>query len=306
MIQTRSLARRLGISFVLLAPVAVLLYGCGQGSAEPKLVEYQPSQTSTETSEKNSSAEPKIAETETVEASAVEEEKEGELSIADQAAEDVDAPAKSADNEIPVVPAEVTPAEKAADTNNVEQVADNVPKGQTANRVGDIKPLEIPGENPTIATSATSSEPREVKLLVPENSFQVEGPEKALRVSYDDLDLLKVLNMDPVSLDATKSFPKWLKDLDGKRIRLRGFMYPPYAHTDLGAFVLARDNEICCFGRNPKPYDVIQIVMRKDKKVDYIQNRPFDVVGTFHIDLLSYDDKKVDGLYLIDDAIVID
>src|SRR5690606_17315611 len=98
---------------------------------------------------------------------------------------------------------------------------------------------------------------------IPEREFRVEGPENALRVSYDDLDLLKVLNMDPVVPEAPELLPDWLKELDGKRIRIRGFMYPTFQDTGLRSFLLARDTQICCFGREPKLYDVFSIRMRE-------------------------------------------
>jgi hypothetical protein len=146
--------------------------------------------------------------------------------------------------------------------------------------------------------------PRKIELLVTQRDFTTEGPEGALRVSFDDLDLLKVLNMEPVPEDAVRHFPGWLKGLDGQRIRLRGFMYPTFESTGITQFVLARDNQICCFGRNPKVYDLVSIDMRPGKTTDYIQNRPFDVVGTFRIDLLAEGGKPL-GLYWIEDAVVI-
>lgn len=154
-------------------------------------------------------------------------------------------------------------------------------------------------------TEPQTPEPLEIKVLVPNNEFQEVGPENAVRVSYDDIDLLKVLNMDPVPADCMKYFPDWLKNLDGKRIRLRGFMYPPFQETDLPFFVLARDNAICCFGRDPKRYDVIDVTMRDGVTTDYIANRPFDVVGVFHI-APETSQGQLYQLYLIDDAIVIE
>ncbi len=193
--------------------------------------------------------------------------------------------------ESPAAPATTDDARPTDDTR--EQSGDDPP--------ADVQPETFPGDPRPPGTS----KPREVKLLVPDKKFRAEGPDGALRVSYDDLDLLKVLNMDPVSLDADKKMPKWLKDLDGKRIRLRGFMFPPFMNTGISVFVLARDTQICCFGRNPKPYDVIRVVMREGVTTDYIELRPFDVVGKFHIEMLSYDDEKVDGVYYIDDAVII-
>ena len=77
----------------------------------------------------------------------------------------------------------------------------------------------------------------------------------SLRISYDDIDLLKVLNMDPVPPDADEYMPEWLKDLDGTRIRIRGFMLPTAQSRGLKQFVLVRDNLECCFGPGAALFD---------------------------------------------------
>lgn len=146
--------------------------------------------------------------------------------------------------------------------------------------------------------------PREPQLLVPEKEFQRVPPGGALRVSYDDLDLLKVLNMDPVPVDCVDYFPDWLKSLDGARIRIRGFMIPPLRETGLPAFTLARDNQICCFGRDPKVYDVIPVQLKEGTTTDYIPNRPFDVVGRFVIRPQAFR-GQLENLYEIEDAEII-
>jgi|HubBroStandDraft_6_1064221.scaffolds.fasta_scaffold04212_2 hypothetical protein len=154
-----------------------------------------------------------------------------------------------------------------------------------------------------VPVSATSTD-RKVQLLVPERNFKTEGPEGAWRVSYDDIDLLKVLNMDPVPPNAATVMPAWLKGLEGKRIRIRGFMYPTFSQTGIHAFALARDNQICCFGRNPKIYDVFDVMLREGVTTNYLPNRPFDVVGVFHI-RPEEEAGKLFHLYDMDDATVI-
>lgn len=134
-------------------------------------------------------------------------------------------------------------------------------------------------------------------------TFSVEGPENAIRISFDDFDLLKVMNLDPVPPDAVGKLPKWLKALDGKRVRVRGFMYPPFQDTGIRGFVLARDNQICCFGRTPKEYDLVDTFLRKDVTTNYIQNRPFDVVGIFRI---KSEIEKFTAMYELEDAVVIE
>jgi hypothetical protein len=151
---------------------------------------------------------------------------------------------------------------------------------------------------------AAESGPLEIRLLVPEREFSRVDSGKSLRVSYDDLDLLKVLNMEPVPADCEKHFPDWLKALDGVQVRIRGFMIPPPRETDLPGFTLARDNQICCFGRDPKVYDVIPVFLKEGTTTDYIPNRPFDVVGKFFIRPDVYR-GELQNLYEIEDAEVI-
>jgi len=156
-----------------------------------------------------------------------------------------------------------------------------------------------------VAQEKSAGEPREVKILVKDRSFRRTSPENALLVNYDDIDLLKVMNMEPVTPEAPELMPDWLKNLDGKRIRIRGFMYPPFQQTGNEYFMLARDNQICCFGKNPKIYDLFPVIMREGVTADYILNRPFDVVGVFHINAESFD-GELERIYTIDDAIIID
>ena len=130
---------------------------------------------------------------------------------------------------------------------------------------------------------------------------------KAIRLSFDDLDLLKVLGVDkPIPLDVAESYPGWLKDLDGRRVRLRGFMYPPYEPDGIRKFALARDNEICCFGRDPLAYDILPVNLAEGVTTEYIQARPFDVIGTFHHDPFPSDvrDDDLMQLYSIDEATI--
>jgi hypothetical protein len=153
--------------------------------------------------------------------------------------------------------------------------------------------------------AAVALEPRETKLLIPEKSFQREGD--TIRLSYDDIDLLKVLNMEPVVKDAPDKFPQWLKDLEGQRIHLRGYMRPGELSEDLPFFVMARDMNACCFGPNTKPYDIIPVMMREGVTTDWIAWRPFDITGVFHIDVAMdfANEDKVEFLYYVDDAVIV-
>ena len=173
----------------------------------------------------------------------------------------------------------------------------------TVDEPTDVTGTGFPSALPTV------DEPREIKLLVPEKEFRTEGPDDAIRLTFEDLDLLKVLNMEPVPKNAPDYFPQWLKDLEGQRIRLRGYMRPDFGSENIRGFILARDTEACCYGPNTKSYHIIPTIMKDGTTTDYIHLRPFDVVGVFRIQVeeLTGDDGELEVafVYVIEDAEVI-
>lgn len=168
--------------------------------------------------------------------------------------------------------------------------------------------LSIPPAPPVavaLAEPTTSPFARQLELLIPEKTFTAEGPDGALRVSFDDVDLLKVLNADPVPLDVEQHLPAWLSGLNGKTVRIRGWMFPPPIERELPAFMFVRDNNICCFGRKALVYDKFGVRMRSGETTDYIQGRPFDVVGRMLV-RPRVEDGELIWLYMIEDAVVVD
>lgn len=159
-------------------------------------------------------------------------------------------------------------------------------------------PSGLSADDPAIAETP----PRPIELLIPEKSFKTE--KGALKVTFDDLDLLKVLGIEngvPVPSEAVDRMPSWMKGLEGQRIRIQGFMYPQFSDTGIPRFVFTRDTGVCCFGPNPTLYYLIDVRMKEGTTADYIENRRFEVVGTFRIQP-SGDGKTLDELYRIDDA----
>ncbi|MFQ5730607.1 MAG: hypothetical protein ACE5KM_01500 [Planctomycetaceae bacterium] len=157
---------------------------------------------------------------------------------------------------------------------------------------------------PTPNGAKPSASGRVPRVLIARKTFQVEGPEGAVRVTYDDIDLLKVLNMDPVTPAAPKMMPAWLKNLSGKKVRIRGFMSPAFQQTGITNFLMGRDNKACCFPGRAKVYDLFPVKLRKGVTTNYIQNRPFDVVGTFYVKPWI-EDGRVYQVYQLEDAVVV-
>lgn len=302
---------RIGWNVAAVAVLSIALTGCGDGvdSAgyevildQPETAPSIPAGSAEVTLTETANAAPGPGATELPEKPEDTVEQPAEVQLADNDS-GPNAPIAEPGESVAAPPnAEGTAEEPNGDDSaNAEESGTNgVPAADSASRTADASDPASPQKS----TDAKEKQPRIVTLLIPDKDFKTEGKgdEKALRVSFDDFDLLKVLNMEPVTEDAPSKMPKWLKDLDGKRIRVRGFMFPPFEEENIRAFTLARDNQICCFGRNPLVYDLVDVFMRKGEATDYIQNRPFDVIGVFHIG-----DSIIPGeLYSMDDAVVID
>lgn len=142
-----------------------------------------------------------------------------------------------------------------------------------------------------------------VEPLVPEPEFRRERG-GALRVTFDDLDLNRVIGIDRPTVDTPADLPPWFGDLEGRRIRVRGFMKPFEFSTGLIGFTFVRDNGVCCFGPMAKLYDKIQVRLREGTSTDFIDNKPFDVEGVFRIEPTGFRDELL-YFYHLDDAIIL-
>lgn len=174
---------------------------------------------------------------------------------------------------------------------------------------GNSPELASPTSPPVVQVAATlplgaelPAGAREIKLLVPDKKFATEKKLKALRMSFDDIDLLRILNMEPVVANAADHLPPWLKELDGKRVVLRGWMFPVEVNSGIRKFLFTRDNGTCCFGPNAKIYDKIGVDLRKGLTVDYISSKPFDVAGTLRIDPYLNEEGRLEMLYRLENA----
>ena len=188
-------------------------------------------------------------------------------------------------------------------------VTDTVPKDQVIPPPGDTGANDLIDNTDVTAAAdvslAGSAEPESqtIKLLIPDRKFRKEG--NALRTSFDDIDLLKALNMDPVPVDAADYFPDWLKKLNGAHVRIRGYMRPGFEAEDITEFLFVRDNGECCYGPLPKIYDMIAVQLAEGESTDLIEGIPFDVEGTMRIDPHA-DDVELYGLFFIDSGVIIE
>ncbi|QDT01810.1 hypothetical protein K227x_01780 [Rubripirellula lacrimiformis] len=104
------------------------------------------------------------------------------------------------------------------------------------------------------------------------------------------------INFDDLKFDIEKDAafaPRMLspdvKSLDGKKVKLRGYILPAtlFKEKGINQFVLVRDNQECCFGPGAALFDCVMVQMMPGRTTDFV-TRPVTVEGKFKIDTETY------------------
>ena len=106
-------------------------------------------------------------------------------------------------------------------------------------------------------------------------------------ISFDDL----AFNIEKGGRYEAKMLTESIKALDGKKVKLRGFILPStlFRESDINEFVLVRDNQECCFGPSAALFDCVVVNLVDGVKTDYT-TRPVTVTGTFKLKEYKYPD----------------
>lgn len=73
-----------------------------------------------------------------------------------------------------------------------------------------------------------------------------------------------------------------IEKLDGAKVRVRGYILPPFQQTGLTRFVLVRDNMSCCFGPGAMIFDSMIVELKPGLTIDYTI-APVTVEGVFNL-----------------------
>jgi hypothetical protein len=124
--------------------------------------------------------------------------------------------------------------------------------------------------------------------------YATEVPEGFERIDYSTL--------QPLPDEPPTQAPPDAKALDGKKVFIKGYVYPGQRQYGITQFLLVRDQGSCCFGGNPKVTDRI-LVQLSDSEGLAFSSKLFKLAGTFHVsDPRDAPDAKGVVLYHLDDA----
>ena len=106
--------------------------------------------------------------------------------------------------------------------------------------------------------------------------YVTELPEGYQRISYAEL--------QPEAAQAGQQVPPSALALEGKKIFLKGYVYPGRRKKGIRRFLLVRDRGECCFGGDPKITDRILVTLEDPLRLEY-QPRLHKLGGTFHVEV---------------------
>ena len=77
------------------------------------------------------------------------------------------------------------------------------------------------------------------------------------------------ISYEPLQPKGGEQVPSAASELDGKKVFLRGYVYPTEQSRDIREFVLCRDNSTCCFGGQPKLTDMVEVKLKDPLRLSY-------------------------------------
>lgn len=119
-------------------------------------------------------------------------------------------------------------------------------------------------------------------------TFATEVPDGYQRISFADL--------QPNPRVSDMPIPRGALDLQGKRVYVKGYLYPDGQQNNIRKFVLVPDMGTCCFGGQPKLTDMIEITLVDPLRTEFAR-RKRGFGGTLKVDMNLKPVSGVNGVY---------
>jgi hypothetical protein len=132
--------------------------------------------------------------------------------------------------------------------------------------------------------------------LDPEANPASAGNGEVIDISFDDIIL---------QIQADIAFRPWMltarvKELDGKRIRISGYMLPDSKLKGIDQFVLLRNTE-CKYGPGGQADHLLNVTMRKKARIDY-RSKPISIEGVIQVRPFQGPDGNTWSIYDLNEA----
>jgi hypothetical protein len=124
--------------------------------------------------------------------------------------------------------------------------------------------------------------------------YTAELPEGFTRLNYAML--------QPLPGDPPTAVPDSAREMSGRDVLLKGYIYPGSRQRGITEFVLCRDQGDCCFGGQPKITDRVVVRLADPKGIDFTQ-RLVKIAGRFRIEPAGTTELGGGVLYHLDQAV---
>jgi hypothetical protein len=129
-------------------------------------------------------------------------------------------------------------------------------------------------------------------------SYQVYAYQTEVREGYERISFSRDISDKGIITYQDQQMPHPdLVAMEGKKVFLKGFMYPTGKIFDLKSFLLVKDSDQCCFGGEPKLVDMLGVYM-KGVVTDHYSGR-VSVAGTFRLNR-EYKGGKLEALFQLE------
>jgi hypothetical protein len=135
-------------------------------------------------------------------------------------------------------------------------------------------------------------------VLLTMHRYKTEIPPGYERVSFARDIAAKGIGMAEENGKRGIVLPEEVRALEGKKIYLKGYMYPQGRPNFLTTFVLCKDNAECCFGGQPALTDMIGVTMSGKQTTDFTPDL-VGVAGTLKFNE-SYRGGDLEPIYLLE------
>lgn len=122
--------------------------------------------------------------------------------------------------------------------------------------------------------------------------YHHEVPEGYLRVNFPN----EISKHEFIYYGSSRRLHEKVAPLIGQKVFLKGYMYNLEKLTGLKEFVFLKDNGECCFGGEPKPFDMMVVKMPEGTTTDAFRSM-ISVSGTLNADVTAGEGEPV---YTID------
>ena len=99
----------------------------------------------------------------------------------------------------------------------------------------------------------------------------------------DGYDRIYYTQLQPEEGQIGQKVPPLANELDGKKVFIKGYVFPGQQRRGIKTFLLVRDKGDCCFGGNPKITDRIQVTLSDPERLTF-SSRLHKIAGTFRLE----------------------